>query len=304
MPRAPECRFGARFASSSGKVGRVGIELSQGDQVGMYRVGGLLGTGATAVVYRATGPDGVEVALKLVRPELSAEENFRHRFELEISIAQRVTHPNVVAVLDSGEHEGDPWLTQELVTGGSLGDVLTERSALPMPEALALIEDAAAGLDAVHAAGLVHRDVKPANILLDDDGTALITDFGFARDTDSDRRYTRPGETLGSMNYMAPEQIEAADVGPYTDVYALGCVLFELVAGITPFGDKPGMGVMMAHLDADPPHPSDKQPGIPREVGDAILTALAKDPAARPPSASAYAEAVRAAAGRPSPQAS
>jgi serine/threonine protein kinase len=282
----------------------VGIELSQGEQVGTYIVTGLLGTGATAVVYRATGPDSVDVALKLVRPELSTEQNFRRRFELEISIAQRVVHPNVVAVLDSGEHAGDPWLTQTLVNGGSLREVLSECGVLPVPEAVRLIGDAAAGLDAVHTAGLVHRDVKPANILLDDDGTALITDFGFARDTDSDRHYTRPGETLGSMNYMAPEQIEAADVGPYTDVYALGCVLFELVAGITPFGDKPGMGVMMAHLDAEPPHPSDKQPGIPREVGDAILTALAKDPADRPVSASAYAEAVRTAAESRSPQAS
>ena len=277
----------------------MGIELSPGEQVGPYRVAGLLGTGATAVVYRATGPDGAEVALKLVRPELSAEENFRHRFELEISIAQRVAHPNVVAVLDSGEHEGDPWLTQELVTGGSVRDVLTERGALPVPEALGLIQDAAAGLDAVHAAGLVHRDVKPANVLLDDDGTALMTDFGFARDTASDRRYTRPGETLGSMNYMAPEQIEAAEVGPFTDVYALGCLLFELLVGTTPFGDKPGMGVMMAHLDADPPHPSDRGPEIPRDVGDAILTALAKAPADRPASASAYADAVRAAASLP-----
>src|SRR4051812_23506815 len=278
---------------------RMGIELSQGEQVGAYRVAGLLGRGATAVVYRATGPDARDVALKLVLPELASEPTFRQRFELEISIAQRVSHPNVVRVLDSGEHEGDPWLTQDLVSGGSLRDVLTERGAVPVPEALGLIRDAAAGLDAVHAAGLVHRDVKPANILLADDGTALITDFGFARDTASDRRYTRPGETLGSMYYMAPEQIEAADVGPFTDVYALGCVLFELVVGITPFGDKPGMGVMMAHLDAEPPHPSDRRPEIPRDVGDAILQALAKAPADRPASASAYAGAVRAAAALP-----
>ncbi len=282
----------------------MGIELSQGDRVGAYLIEGLLGTGATALVYRATGPDGVDVALKLVRPELSAEANFRHRFELEVSIAQRVTHPNVVPVLDNGEHEGDPWLTQGLVTGGSLLDVLDERGSVPLDEALRLIGDAAAGLDAVHAAGLIHRDVKPANILLHDDGTAAITDFGFARDTASDRRYTRPGETLGSMYYMAPEQIEAAEVGPATDVYALGCVLFELVVGITPFGDKPGMGVMMAHLDAEPPHPSDRRPEIPREVGDAMLTALAKEPADRPAGASAYADAVRAAESRPSPKAS
>jgi eukaryotic-like serine/threonine-protein kinase len=282
----------------------MGIELHEGDQVGDYRVVGPLGVGATAVVYRATAPDGADVALKLVRPELSAEQSFRRRFELEVSIAQRVKHPNVVPVLDSGEHQGDPWLTQALVTGGSLLDVLSERGVLPVDEAVRLIGDAAAGLDAVHAAGLVHRDVKPANILLHEDGTAAVTDFGFARDTESDRRLTRPGETLGSMYYMAPEQIEAQEIGPFTDVYALGCVLYELVTGITPFGDKPGMGVMIAHLDDQPKHPSDRNPDIPREVGDAILKALAKSPADRPADTGAYAEAVRAASQRPSPQTS
>ena len=275
------------------------VSLSPGQQVGEYRVEEVLGSGATALVYRAIGPDGQAVALKLILPELSMDETFARRFELEVSIAQRVSHPNVVPVLDSGEHEGSPWLTQALVPGGSLVERLKVAGALPVPEAVDVIQQVAGGLDAVHASGLVHRDVKPANILLECDGRACITDFGMARDTETDRRFTRPGQTIGSMDYMAPEQIEAADVGPFTDVYALGCVLYECVAGVTPFGDKPGMGVLMAHLDDAPPHPSERRPGLPREVGDAILLALAKAPAERPASASKYAELVSAAAALP-----
>jgi serine/threonine protein kinase len=274
-------------------------QLTPGDRVGIYKVGGMLGRGATAVVYRARGPGCIEVALKLVLPELAGQENFLSRFELETSIAQRVSHPNVVPVLDSGEHQGDPWLTQQLMTGGSLRDLLNERAPLPLDEAMSQLEQVALGLDAVHDAGLVHRDVKPANILLAGTGVACITDFGLARDTETDRRLTRPGETLGSMDYMSPEQIEAGDVGPFTDVYALGCVLYECVAGITPFGDKPGMGMLLAHLDEEPPHPSERRPDLPREVGDAILLALSKAPANRPQRATEYAEQVRAAASLP-----
>ncbi len=274
----------------------MGIELSQGERVGDYQVEGVLGRGGAALVYRAVGPDGNAVALKLILPELAVEKTFRRRFELEISIAQRVSHPNVVPVLDSGEYEGIPWLTQQLVLGGSLRELFNRGEVLSIAESLTLIEQVAAGLDAAHAAGLVHRDVKPANILLNEDGTACITDFGLVRDTDSDTRLTRPGQTLGSMNYMAPEQVRGDEVGPYTDIYALGCTLYECVCGTPPFGDRPGMGVLLAQLEAQPPHPADRRPEIPRELGDAILLALAKDPAARPATASGYAEAVRAAA--------
>ena len=275
------------------------VALTPGEQVGQYRVECVLGSGATALVYRAIRPDGVAVALKLILPELSMDETFARRFELEVSIAQRVKHPNVVPVLDSGEHEGSPWLTQALVPGGSLVEKLKTVDALPVADAVDILQQVAGGLDAVHASGLVHRDVKPANILLECDGRACITDFGMARDTESDRRFTRPGQTIGSMDYMAPEQIEAGDVGPFTDVYALGCVIYECVVGMTPFGDRPGMGVLMAHLDDEPAHPSDRRPGIPRDVGDAVLLALAMAPADRPASASKYAELVSAAAALP-----
>jgi serine/threonine-protein kinase len=276
------------------------IELSAGTQVGRYLIQGLLGRGATAVVYRASDPGGEPVALKLILPDMAADHTFVRRFELEASVAQRVSHPNVVRIFDSGEYEGNPWLTEELVTGGSLVTRLgTCGSGLPLGDALTLADEVAGGLDALHAAGLVHRDLKPANILIAGDGHACITDFGLARDTNSDRRFTRPGETLGSMAYMSPEQIEAGDIGPFTDVYALGCVLYECLTGVTPFADSPGMGMLMAHLDEEPMHPSERCPNVPRELGTAVLAALAKAPADRPASASRYAARVRAAAQLP-----
>jgi len=271
-------------------------ELSPGEPVGDYRLEALIGTGATAHVYRAAAADGTVVALKLLLPDIAYDPAFRPRFELEVSVAQRVRHPNVVRVLDSGEHTGLPWLTEELITGGSLLGRLRESGRLPVPEALQLIDEVAAGLDAVHAAGLIHRDLKPGNILLHDDGSAAVTDFGLARDTESDRRLTRPGQTLGSMAYMSPEQIESGEVGPYTDVYALGCVTYECLVGTTPFANRPGMAMLLAHLDADPVNPCDCVGDLPRPLGDAVLAALAKDPAARPASASEYAERLRAAA--------
>jgi serine/threonine protein kinase len=270
------------------------IDLQEGEQVGAYRVEGVLGKGGMAHVYTATGPDGEAVALKLILEDLAFQDTFRRRFELETSIAQRVTHPNVVAVLDSGVQDNIPWLTQTLIRGGSLMDRL-EQGALPVDAAVKIIEEVAAGLDAVHGVGLVHRDLKPANILLREDGTACITDFGLARDTETDTRLTRPGQTLGSMDYMAPEQIRAEDVGPYTDVYGLGCVLYECLIGAPPFADRPGMAVLRAHLDDMPPDPSERRAEITPALADAILSAMAKAPADRPLSASAYAKLVRAA---------
>ncbi len=270
-------------------------ELSQGDRVGDYRVEGVLGRGGMARVYRAVGPDGQEVALKLILTDLLTEDVFRRRFELESSIAERVTHPNVVAVLDHGEHDGIPWLTQTLVNGGALTERLEQQGTLSVAEALRLVAEVAGGLDAVHATGLVHRDVKPANILMDEDGTARITDFGLARDTAADSRLTRPGQTLGSMNYMAPEQVRGEDVGPFTDIYALGCVAFECLTGAPPFADRQGMRVLLAQIEAEPPHPSDRVEGLARDVGTATLLALAKEPGDRPASASEYAERLWAA---------
>jgi serine/threonine protein kinase len=291
-------RFDSLFRGiQTAKKGRIlSVELTSGEQVGKYRVDGMLGRGATACVYRALGPDDEAVALKLILDEVAYEATFRHRFELEASIAERVKHPNVVAVLDRGEYGGVPWLTQMLIHGGSLRDQLDERGSLPLEETVQRLEEVGAGLTAVHEHGLVHRDVKPANILLKEDGTACVTDFGLARDTLADRHVTRPGQMLGTMHYMAPEQIEVAPVGPYTDVYSLACVVYECLVGHTPFADRPGMGVMLAQLEDTPEHPSDANAAVPRQVGDAVMQALAKKPEERPQSTTGFATLVRTAA--------
>ena len=154
----------------------------------------------------------------------------------------------------------------------------------------------ASGLDAIHAAGLIHRDVKPGNILLDEDGVAFITDFGLAKDSQG-TVLTKPGQALGSLDYMAPEQIRSEPVTGAADVYALGCVMFECLTGAPPFADRQGMRVLWAHLQDVPADPCASRAGMPKEFGQTICMALEKDPDKRPPTATAYARMVQIASG-------
>jgi serine/threonine-protein kinase len=262
-----------------------------GQTVGRWRIESLIAVGGMGRVYKARSADGQDSALKLVKPDLAQDSVFRRRFEREASIAQRLTHPHVVPVLDKGEHEGLPYLAQRLITGGSLDDKLERDGVLDPELAIRICTEVASGLDALHAAGLFHRDVKPANILLDEDGTAFITDFGLAKDSQGSL-LTRPGQTLGSMDYMAPEQIRGEEIGAATDVYGLGCVMFECLAGDPPFADRQGMRVLWAHLQDPPPDLAEKRPDLPPGIARALVRALDKDAAARPASASEFAESL------------
>jgi serine/threonine protein kinase len=262
-----------------------------GQTVGGWRIESLIAVGGMGRVYKARSAEGQDAALKLVKPDLAQDSVFRRRFEREASIAQRLTHPHVVPVLDTGEHEGLPYLAQRLITGGSLDDKLERDGVLDPELAIRICTEVASGLDALHAAGLFHRDVKPANILLDEDGTAFITDFGLAKDSQGSL-LTRPGQTLGSMDYMAPEQIRGEEIGAATDVYGLGCVMFECLAGDPPFADRQGMRVLWAHLQDPPPDLAEKRPDLPPGIGQALVRALDKDAAARPASASEFAESL------------
>ena len=274
---------------------RAAAEPQPGDRIGPYRVEEMLGEGGMGRVYRAVGPDGTLVALKVVKAELAKDEVFRRRFERESGAAARVEHTNVVPVLATGEQDGIPYMAQVFITGGSLEQKIKRETRLTLGETVDLCTQVADGLDALHAEGLIHRDVKPANILLDGQGKAYITDFGLMKDREASV-LTRPGQALGSMDYMAPEQIRGEEVGPATDVYALACMLTELLTGKPPFGDQVGMRIMWAHLQDPPPHPSDMKATLPRPVGDAILKGLEKEPEKRPPTATAYAHMVRIAA--------
>jgi len=267
-----------------------------GTSVGPYRVQSVLGVGGMGRVYRAMGPEGQPIALKVVRSDLAEDSIFRRRFEREAMIAQQVKNPHVVPVLDTGEHEGVPYLSQRFIEGGSLEQKLKLEGKLDVPTALLICAQVADGLDALFLGGMVHRDVKPANVLLDTDGTALITDFGLAKDSEG-TALTRPGQALGSMDYMAPEQIRGEEVSAATDVYALGCVMCECLSGATPFADRQGMRVLWAQLQDEPPDPTVGLTGVPPALGPAILRALAKDIAERPQSASEYARLLYEAAG-------
>jgi serine/threonine protein kinase len=263
--------------------------------LGSYRIESVLGVGGMGHVYLATAPDGEEVALKLVKADLARDIVFRKRFEREARIAQTVTDRHVVPVLDTGEQEGIPYLTQRFIRGGSLAEVIEREGKIGLDLATRVCREAGQGLDALHAQGLIHRDVKPGNILLDNEGVVYITDFGLAKDTQGSL-LTRPGQALGSLDYMAPEQIRGEDVTAATDVYGMGCVMWECLLGKPPFADRQGMRVLWAHLQDDPPDPSTVSGDVPPAVGQAILRALAKDPADRPQSASEFGRVMTEAA--------
>jgi serine/threonine protein kinase len=271
------------------------FELQPGQAFGPYTVETTLGVGGMGRVFKAMGPDGT-VALKLVKEDIARDATFRRRFDREASIAQRVVHEHLVPVLDKGEVQGVPYLTQRFIDGGSLADLLEREGKLAPAHALGVLAQVAAALDALHAEGLFHRDIKPANILIDVQGDAYLTDFGLAKDSQGSL-LTRPGQTVGSLDYMAPEQIRGEDVTAQTDVYALACVAYECLTGAPPFADRQGMRVLWAHLQDEPTNPYEKRADLPRPLGDAVVAGLAKDAGERPASASEYVSGLRSAAG-------
>ncbi len=284
------------LGSGSDRWARVNAENRVGAAIGPYRLESVLGRGGMSTVYATQAADGRKAALKLIKEEYARDEILRRRVLREIRIAQTIVDRHVVPVLDSGEHAGQPYLVTPFVEGGSLADRLRCDGTLELGAVLRLCFDLAEGLHALWEAGLVHRDIKPGNILLDHEGVACITDFGLAKDSQG-TRLTMPGRALGSMDYMAPEQIRGEDVTPATDIYALGCVIFECLEGHPPFADRPGMRVLWAHLQDAPPDL--RREGLPPALGPAVKAALRKDPAQRPQTSRAYAHSLREAVGGP-----
>ena len=263
--------------------------------LGPYQLAGVLGEGSMGVVYRAVDVrTGTDVAVKVLRAELVEDETFVRRFTREGDVAAALDHPHVVPVLDRGALAGRHYLVTAYVNGTSLADQLTTEGPLPLPHLVRVVAHIGGALDALHRTSLVHRDVKPGNVLLAEDGRALLTDFGLAR-AEAHATLTRAGRTVGTADYLAPEVIRGARAGPEADIYALGCMTYECATGAPPFADKPTLGlVCAAHLQEEPPDPRGRR-DLPEELVRPLLSALAKDPARRPATGTAYARLLHAA---------
>jgi serine/threonine protein kinase len=269
-------------------------EVQVGETLGRYRLESLLGEGGMGLVFKAVRDDGEVVALKLLKLELSDDDTFKQRFNQEARAAAEVQNEHLVPILEAGEADGRNYLAVGYVEGATLEDLLQNRGPLPPDAAVRMAKGIAAGLDALHQAGIVHRDIKSSNIIIDTEGQAKLTDFGLAKG----RAYTvltRPGQVMGTLDYLAPELIKGRPAEPASDIYALGCTVFEAVTGRTPFADKTLFQVGLAHLEEAPPDPASLQPGLSPEFSQAVLSALAKEGSDRPSSASDYAGKLEAA---------
>ena len=279
-------------------------EFQPGDVFAEHRIEGVLGRGGMGIVYRARQLTlDRSVALKLIAEHLASDESFRSRFLREVQAAAAIEHPNVLPVHYAGEADGRLFVSMPLVEGGDLHALLAERGRLKPQEAVDLMEQIAAGLDAAHSAGLIHRDVKPANILVDGRGRALLTDFGVARLRGAKTTLTATGQMIGTLDYVAPEQIEASGVSERSDVYSLGCVLFEMLTGEAVFADRESLTAKLsAHLNAEPPAARRLAPETPEELDAVIAKAMAKSPDDRFASAGDLYDAARAALPVPQPE--
>jgi serine/threonine-protein kinase len=259
-----------------------------GDLIGPYRLEAHLGQGGMGDVYRARREsDEAVVALKLLKSTLLHDPQQVRRFAREARAAREIEHPHLLAVIDVGSSSERQYLAMRYVRGPSLAERIHAAGRLPVQETVRIVAQVASALDALHRAGVVHRDVKPSNVLLDPVSGALLSDFGLAKRQDYST-VTRPGALIGTLDYLAPEVLRGADGSPSADLYALGCVACECLVGRPPFaGNKFAVG--LGHLEEEPPDPAGVRADVPAELGTAVRRALAKDPAQRPPSATAWA---------------
>ncbi len=247
-----------------------------------YRIEEPIGQGGMGVVYLAHDVRlGRRVALKVMAPSLARDGRYRASFARESELAMSLEHPNVVPIHDAGEAEGRLYLAMRRVEGTDLRALLRREGALDPARALAIVAQIAQALDAAHAKGLVHRDVKPSNVLLDDNEHVYLADFGLTRRLSEVASLQAEAATLGTPAYLAPEQIEGGDVDGRADVYSLGCLLYESLTGEPPFPGDSRLEVAWAHLEQEPPAASERRPELPGAVDPVIRTAMAKDPTDR-----------------------
>jgi eukaryotic-like serine/threonine-protein kinase len=258
-----------------------------------YRLLDVVGEGGMAVVYRAR--DELldrDVAVKILRPQFAADDEFVRRFRQEARSAASLAHPNIAPVFDSGVHGELQFIVMQLVEGPDLEKILNERGRLPVPEALRITMAVAEALEAAHDHGIIHRDIKPGNILLTPDGSVRVVDFGISRAV-SDVSRTVPGLLLGSIQYCSPEQVLGEAVGPSSDVYSLGIVLYELLTGARPFDGSSPVAVALERIRRQPRPPGEVVGDLPAGIDELVMRAVARDPGERYPSGRAFAEAIR-----------
>jgi serine/threonine protein kinase len=275
-------------------------ELKVGDRLGDFEIVEVAGAGGMGVVYKARQQslDRI-VALKVIRDEIASEAEFRERFLREAKLAASVDHPHVVTVYDVGDEDGRLYLVMQWIDGSDLRQLLDSSGRLTPKRAISIGTQLAGALDALHGvSGLVHRDVKPANVLLRDvagEDHAYLTDFGIAKPPESIENLTRTGSTVGTTGYLAPEQIQGKDAGPRSDLYSLGCLVFEMLTGKTPFSGENELAVRWAHAQDPRPLVSQVLPALGHRYDSFFQTALAIDPDDRFASGREFAEALAAA---------
>src|SRR4051794_6175127 len=284
-------RSGAADARTWARPGDLGV----GTVVAGYRITGLVGRGGMGVVYRAEHLHlGRAVAFKLLAR--GHPERFRQRFMRESRVAASLSHPNIVTVFDAGESDGALWIAMQLVEGTDLRKLLREGARRDVEEVANVSVQIASALDIAHAAGLIHRDVKPANILLDG-AHAWLTDFGLTKRLISSADITAATDIIGTPDYLAPEQIDGRKIDGRVDQYALACVVHHCLAGAPPFERDSDLAILQAHLNAAPPRITQLRPDLPPALDDVLGRALSKDASDRFPAASNFAAALAMALG-------
>lgn len=273
--------------------------LEQGDSLGDFEIVSVAGTGGMGIVYKARQQSlDRDVALKVIRDEITGEPEYRQRFMREAKLAASVDHPHVVTVYDVGSEDDRLFLAMQWIDGIDLKEQLEESGRLPPKRAIAIGTQLAGALDALHSvAGLVHRDVKPANVLLrqvGDEDHAYLTDFGIAKPPEAED-LTKTGSTVGTTGYLSPEQIQGQKAGPSSDLYALGCLVFEMLTGEQPFKGENELAIRWAHANDRRPLVSEAQPALGRRYDEFFANALAVDPSERFANGRDFAEALVAA---------
>jgi DNA-binding NarL/FixJ family response regulator len=301
-------QLGARMIATAPPAGEgetgtgAAMELAIGSTFAGHRIDGEAGRGGMGVVYRATDLTlDRPVALKLIAPRMAGDPVFRARFVSECKLAAALDHPNVVQIFHAGEERGVLYVTMRYIDGTDLRTLLSEVDRLPPERAVSIIAQVAGALEAAHQRGLVHRDVKPANVLLatrDGGERAFLTDFGVTKERSAQTGLTKTGFAVGTADYMAPEQARGVDVDARADIYALGCVLYRTLTGAVLYERDSDVEKMWAHIHDPPPQLLDVCPGLPPSLGGVLDRALAKDPDDRQRSAAELAQQVLAAVAR------